>query len=60
MKNPISRNLDLLAVLILVALFGISQPQSRFRFFETLWSESERHVRTIHYIPLPECVQPER
>lgn len=47
MKNPITRNSDLLAVIILAALFGVAQPRFDLRFSESRWTEGERRVRVV-------------
>lgn len=47
MKNPITRNSDLLAVVILAALFGVAQPRFDLRFFQSGWMKGEQRVRVI-------------
>jgi hypothetical protein len=47
MKNPITRNSDLLAVVILAALFGVAQPRFDLRFSESRWLNGEQRVRVV-------------
>lgn len=48
MKNPMSRNIDLFAVVLLAALLGYAPSKIDFSHFQTTWNRADVRVRSIN------------